>query len=223
MQVSSEETVLFTAQSYTDKLMRSSSQQHAVDKLAPLVRCPHLSQFWLSASVLSRDADKPLLCGLQPAGAPQLKRLLLLKQAHKVDACLTAAVITQYVPCAPDSWLLPVRDIQPAVSSRELEWTLDVAAIRQAAKDSADQKQTSVRWSPTSCLLGGVKWSMKLEWVWDASKQGSRMGLYATARNLPTGIFCCCTYSLECVGADVVTKGTGVEKLFSESGWGFVD
>ena len=153
--------MLFTAQSYTDKLMSSSSQQHAVDKLAPLVRCPHLSQFWLSASVLSRDADKPLLCGLQPAGAPQLKRLMLLKQAHKVDACLTAAVITQYVPCAPDSWLLPVRDIQPAV--RELEWTLDVAAIRQAGKDSADQKQTSVRWSPTSCLLGGVKWGMKLE------------------------------------------------------------
>jgi hypothetical protein len=155
--------VLYTAQAYVDKqtnaaketfgatpmsvfgAQQASAGHLAVDKLAPLVRCPHLSQIWLSASVLSDDADKLLMRGLQP----QLKRLLLLKQAHKDR--LSPDNIRLDVFGAPASWLLLVRDIQP-VSSRQLEWKVDVAAIRQAAQDSAIKKESVCLYPPNNCL-----------------------------------------------------------------------
>jgi hypothetical protein len=204
MQVSSEDTVLFTAQTYSDRLEETSfsfNQQPELDKLTRLVRCPHLSQFWLSASVLSDNADKLLLRGLQP----QLKRLLLLKLNHITDTVLpvTAAEIEEYIPAAPASWLLPLRDIQPVISGK-LDWEVDVAAIRQAAEKSASQKRTISQESPSSCLLGGVQWGMKLRSSWDASKQGSKLRLSVCARNLPSGTVCRSTYSLECVGVDAV-------------------
>ena len=96
LQVASEDTVLFTAQVYADKLREASlaivgslhGEQLAIDKLAPLVRCPHLSQFWLSASVLSDDAHDLLLQKQQP----QVKRLLLLKltKTTRFQVCLPA-------------------------------------------------------------------------------------------------------------------------------------
>jgi hypothetical protein len=84
------------------------SRQWQSERLAPLVRCPHLSQFWLSASVLSGDADKLLLRGLQP----QLKRLLLHKPACTSAPDRTVAAITRNVPDVAVSWLLPLGDIQ---------------------------------------------------------------------------------------------------------------
>jgi hypothetical protein len=59
--------VLFTAQAYVDNLAAAGGDtQQAVDTLAPLLRCPHLSQLWLSATVLSDDAPRMLLHALQP-------------------------------------------------------------------------------------------------------------------------------------------------------------
>ena len=92
------------------------------------------------------------------------------------DQHITADEIEEHVLEAPAGWLLSVRDIQP-VSSVQLEWEVEVATIRQAARNSASQKQTNFQWSPTSCLEG-VKWSMRLRFEWDASKQGVRIGLY---------------------------------------------
>jgi hypothetical protein len=213
MQVASEETVLYTAQAYGDSL----ATQTAVDKLAPLVRCPHLPHFWLSASILSSDADKLLLQRMQP----QLKQLMLLKAGRSPSADLSEEDIKKGVPDAPASWLLPVRDIQP-VSSMKLEWEVDVAAIRHAAQDSANKKRTTLQWSPTSCLLGGVRWSMQLKYNWDASKQGIMIGLYSRARNLPAGSLPCCTFSLRCVGVDAGGHVTHSKRLFSDtSGWGY--
>jgi hypothetical protein len=170
---------------------------------------------WLSASLLSDNADKLLLQGLQP----QLKRLLLLKQAHR--EALTTGIVRERVPHAPASWLLPVRDIQP-VTSMQLDWEVDVAAIKQAAQDSAGQKKTTTLRSPTSCLLGGVLWDMQLRCAWHASKQVSKIGVFVSARNLPAGSISRCTYHLEIVGdeAESVSAST---KLFTNSGWGYFD
>lgn len=77
LQVTSEDTVLFTAQAYMDQQPAGDAKQLAAAKLAPLLRCPHLSQFWLSVSVLADHAGEQLLGALQP----QLKRLLLRKLA----------------------------------------------------------------------------------------------------------------------------------------------
>jgi hypothetical protein len=109
-QVASEDTVLYTAQAYADNLAKTGCDaQQAVDRLAPLVRCPHLSQHWLSASVLSDDADKLLLRGMQ--------RQLPLKIACRHDGRLLLTDIKAVVPDVPASWLLPVRDIQASNST----------------------------------------------------------------------------------------------------------
>jgi hypothetical protein len=217
-QVSAEDTVLYTAQYFFQKQSYQNKQQ-TMNKLAPLVRCPHLSQFWLSASVLSSGAHKLLLRDLQP----QLKQLLLVKQAHGAEQSLTAEVISDYVDEAPESWLLPARDIQP-VSSRELDWEVDVAAIRQAVQDSASQQIDTKLWSPT-LLHRGVRWAMYLECDWDASNQGSTVDMFAKPKNLPSGALYRCKYSLECVGAGVDTLGIGDEtNIFSKTrDWGCAD
>jgi hypothetical protein len=224
LQVASEDTVLYTAQAYTEHLELSGSSSHpALNELARLVRCPHLSQYLLSASVLSIDADKLVLRRLQP----QLMQLLLLKAACRPDASLSADDLKGAVVNAPGSWLLPVRDIQP-VSSASIQWELDAATIRQAAQTSASQEKTTILKSPTSCLLGGISWGLEL--YCHHSKEGedgslvcTEIGLYARAKSLPSGSLCRCTYTVECVGVDevMVCKGSNLfHSVGNESAWG---
>jgi hypothetical protein len=204
-QVASEDTVLYTAQAYVNRLEAAGfDPQQARDKLAPLVRCPHLSQHWLSASVLSDDADKLLLGGLQP----QLKRLLLLKPARSTDAGLSAASIARCIAQVPASWLLPVREITP-FSSVTAEWELDVTSIRQTARGVAARKHTLTLKSGTlTTPLGGIGWGMELQCAWDSSKKGTTVGLYTLATSLPAGSFCRCTFSLSCAAATISYQGT---------------
>jgi hypothetical protein len=150
--------------------------------------------------VLSGDADTLLLHKLQP----QLKRLLLLRPGGSKAASLTPADLSKFVPDVPDSWLLPVRDTTPAwpvyghaSGSIVLRWELDVAAIRQAAEASASQQGTSELSSPGFSVLGGVKWGMQMRCVWDASQQGSTVGVYAIPVGLPAGSVCHCKCVLE--------------------------
>jgi hypothetical protein len=209
MQVASEDTVTYTAQAYVKSLAAESDKaQLAGEKLAPLVRCPHLSHFWLSASVLSVDADKLLLRSLQP----QLKQLLLLWPPRPTKCpgrtYFSPEVLKEHIPAAPDSWLLPVRDIVP-VGAVIVEWKVDVAAIRQTALDSVSQKQCvllSTR-SP-KCLLGGIMWNMALQVIWDSSRQGITLGLFCCPETLPTGSYCCCTFSFERVDAPAIGPTT---------------
>ena len=183
--------MLFTAQAYVDKLASAECDtQQAVDRLAPLVRCPHLSQFWLSVSMLSDDTDKQLLRGLQP----QLKRLMLLKPACSTELGRRVADI----PGVPASWLLPLRDIQPGNNSRvSMAWGVDVATIRQAAQNSANQQTAFSLESTFSTVVGGFRWGLQLECKWDDNKQGSTIGLYAKCMNVPAGSFCGCTILLQ--------------------------
>jgi hypothetical protein len=200
LQVASEDTVLHTAQPYVDNLAAAGHEVlQAVDRLAPLVRCPRLSQFWLSASVLSDDADRLLLRGLQY----RLKRLLLLKQGIPAGSIVTAADICasqEFPQDMPVSWGLPVRDIQPPVNSVTLRWGIDVIdEIIPAAQASASQQQTTILRSHPSKLLGGIRWCIELKRNWDASRQGSTIDGYVCALppGLPVGVVRHCTYSLQ--------------------------
>ena len=169
--------------------MRGSWQ---LSSLRPWCAAP--TSHWLSASVLADDASKRLLGALQP----QLKRLLLLKQARSPSAALGVDDIKRHVPQVPPSWLLPARDIKPA-RSRKVEWQLDVAAIKQAAQDSAKRQASSTLASP-SILVGGVRWRMELACRWEASKQCSRVDVdvMAAPPGIPPGAVCRCTYSVDC-------------------------
>jgi hypothetical protein len=40
---------------------------------------------------------------------------------------------------------------------------------------------------------------MELRCSWDASKQGSTLGLYIRANSLPAGSICVCTYCIDCI------------------------
>jgi hypothetical protein len=65
-------------------------------------------------------------------------------------------------------------------------------------------------------LLGGIDWGMSVQFTWDASKQGSTVGLCARAAALQAGAYCPCTYSLECIGA-ASARGS-VDTFNSKSG-----
>jgi hypothetical protein len=59
----------------------------------------------------------------------------------------------------PAIWLLPQRNIK-SITLEEVIWRLDVAAIRQAAQDSASQQRDTSLKSTRTCLLGGIMWGI---------------------------------------------------------------
>jgi len=119
--VASKDTVLFTAQQYVDAINDRQHWQAAEQQLAPLIRCLHLSSFWLSALAVSADAHKVLLLSKQRA---RLRQMLMLLQAEPTLE-LTAAELERLLPGAPTSWGLPKR-ICKEVSSVQLTWRVDV-------------------------------------------------------------------------------------------------
>jgi hypothetical protein len=165
---------------------------------------------------MADNADKLLLRGLQP----QLKRLVMLKPASGTSSGRRF----EDIPGVPASWLLPVRCITP-VSSVADEWEVDVAAIRQAAQDSATHQGTKTLTSPTlSSPLGGVRFGMELLCKWDAIKQGSTIALYAYGKSLPVGSFCRCSFSLSCAAAPPISiKRKTTNFIGSGKSWGWRD
>jgi hypothetical protein len=107
----------------------------------------------------------------------------------------------------------------------KMDWEVDVAAIRQAAQDSAGHKKEINVWSPTTGLMGGVMWGMVLQCDWDADDQGSTISVFATPENIPSGALYRCTYSLECVGVQVEAVELRDETdIFAHAQyWGSVD
>ena len=57
MLLASEDTVLYTAQTYINAQQSTQLRQAAQQQLAQLVRCPHLSHFWLTAALSLRATD----------------------------------------------------------------------------------------------------------------------------------------------------------------------
>jgi hypothetical protein len=168
----------------------------------------------MSASVLSEDADRLLLRGLQP----QLKRLVMLTPASST----AAGKRVEDIPGAPASWLLPVRCITP-VSNVVEEWCLGVADIRQAAQDSATHQGTKTLKSPTfTSPLGGVRFGMEILCKWDASKQGSTISVYTYCKSLPLGSFCRCSFDISCAAAPNFSRKT-TNYIGSGSNWGWRD
>jgi hypothetical protein len=140
---------------------------------------------------------------------------------------LSAEDIKTAVSDAPGSWLLPVRDIQAGNSTAWLHWQLDVSDIRQSARNSFLEMHNTSMYSPLCVLSGGIQWQMYLQSVWDDSKQGSTVGLYARATSLPAGTYCPCTYSLESLDstgqAAAVHKEVNTFSVGDAACWGYAD
>jgi len=164
-----------------DNITDSQQKQTAAQKLAPLIRCPHVSPFWLSASVVSDDAPTLLLNQL----SKQVGKLMAAQLAQPVQPLKDPHKL---VPGAPASWALGKRASKPH-SSVQVTWKLEVSKLRQAAQDSARQQKRVVLYYPTvSPPLGGIGWELEVVVVWDAGKKGSLIGFFAVARNVPAGM-----------------------------------
>jgi len=186
-------------------------KQAAAQKLAPLIRCPHVSPFWLSASVLSDDAPKLLLNQL----SKQVGKLLMAQQAQPG---LPLKDPHSLVPGAPDSWALGKRASKPP-SSVQVTWELEVSKLRQAAQDSARQQKRVDLDSPTvSPPLGGVEWGLTVVASWDAGKKGSEINIYADPQSLPAGM--CLQYAYDIKATGLSVSGYAPVADAQHAGWG---
>jgi hypothetical protein len=181
-----------TNQSHGD---RRKQQDLAKQRLAPLIRCPHLSRYWLSGTVNSLDADAMLLAELRP----QIRQLLLLRDA-KADYMVTDTSLLEGNPLAgaPPSWVLEQRVVKP-VGSVELVWQLEVCKLRDTARLAAAGKHAievhSTRASPP---LGGI--DFVLSTICHGYTGDTRIGMYCTPHNLWTDMTCVYDLEIEVVG-----------------------
>jgi hypothetical protein len=111
----------------------TATKQRIQERLGPLIRCPHLSHYWLLLSTSSEGAGTMPLAQLRP----QLQQLLLLRSAK---ARITAAVLKEELPDAPPSWRLGKRIIT-RVKEVHLTWELAVGELRDAARRAATEQK----------------------------------------------------------------------------------
>lgn len=216
LQVASEDTVLYTAQTFVDAITDSRLQAAAKSHLARLVRCPHLSMFWLSALALSPDAPRLLMSAQQD----ELKQLLMLHHGGLASDCMQQEFNT-HLPRVPLSWNLPARASSP-VSSVQLVWKLDVAAVASAGRESALKQKCIMLRSPYyTPPLGGLVFDLALYADSSAEPRGSCFAFFAAAKNAPVGTFYKYHISVSIMG-DVVLSDNS-DMLNSGQDWGRTD
>lgn len=149
MQVASEDTVLCAVRWCVDKA--SPRKQPAVKTaLVPLIRCQHLSMYWLSSCVLSYD------CNLFDSVSRQVKSLLMARQTDEHFKPLQPDLADgELMAEAPVSWLLGPRACSP-VSSVKLVWAVSVSQLRELVQKSVRcQADMELNCSSCSAPLGG--------------------------------------------------------------------
>jgi len=197
-----------------DNITDPQQKQAAAERLAPLIRCPHVSPFWLSASVLSVDAPKLLLNLL----SKQVGKLIMIQQAQPGQPLKEPRTL---VPGAPFSWALDKR-ASKRPSSVQVTWELEVSKLRQASQGSARQKKTVFLESPTiSPPLGGIVWGLRFVASWDADKKGSLIGFYAIPQNVPAGM--CLQYAVDLKAAGLSKSTTSPLVGPNRLDWGWRD
>jgi hypothetical protein len=221
LQVASEDTVLYTAQRYVVRF-RGEQRAHAERLLAPLIRCPHLSRYWLAGSVNSTTADSMLLAELRP----HLRRLLMLVEAqpgYTVSSTdLREGGLSQRLAGAPASWALRRRESKPAVST-DMVWRLDVSQLRDAARRCAAEQREMVMVSPAVAPpLGGIGFGLQL--IFGYEDGGVTLGFDCVPTTLPNDMFYSCRFRLQ-VGTlpPLNVSSSMVEPELGSMVWGWPD
>lgn len=211
LQVASEDTVLYTARQYVGELEDDEQWNRAQQLLAPLVRCPHLSRYWLSGEFHAADEDETLLSGLRS----HMKQLLLLRDVQG-DFNVKAANLQEggLLAGAPPSWALGCRVSKP-VSRVKLVWQLDICELRDAAHRCAADGCTVELCSPTvTPPLQGTEFSMSLEC--DSEEGGVGISLYGHPCNLYAGMFYHCTLKVHVKNVITDTAATPQPHRFGD-------
>jgi hypothetical protein len=148
--VASEDTVLFTVNQYLGKLS-TEQREHARPVLAPLIRCQHLSQYWLTIAL---DSTQEALADLRSA----LVKLLVMRSAQPVVEVKLSDL--RWLRGAPPSWLLGLRSSRP-VSSVSVTWDLDISTLRDTAQRCVTGDEiVSIHSYAASAPLGGFSFTM---------------------------------------------------------------
>lgn len=179
-------------------------------KLARHIRCPHLSQYWLGASVLSDRAKHMLLCELQP----QLKQLMMARLADPTRH-VTLEDLKEGVPDVPPSWFCPRRppSKQDLSGGVQVQWVVPVADIRKACQDSFRQRKTVNLLSPDrTAPLGGLSWSINVCCKWDDEAEETSIGVYSIPTNAVSGGCYSVSFELECAADRVALADTSESK-----------
>jgi hypothetical protein len=186
-------------------------------KLASLIRCQHLSQYWLLASTVFPDDDAAVL-GLASTGLrKQLSKLLMLRCAAP-GLVLQPSNMQEWLPGAPASWGLGPRLSKP-VSSVSFTWVLQVSKLKEAAlRCVAEQRTVRLRSLPNvTPPLGGIAFRGLL--ICLAEDGGCKVGVYVEAANIPSGGF----YSFSFVMAAAGVCKAARTPATTDSGQGFPD
>jgi hypothetical protein len=202
-----------------DNVSNAATKQHIQERLGPLIRCQHLSQFWLLLSVMSDDAGLMPLAQLRP----QLKRLLTLRSAT-VTVAATVAEFKDELGDIPPSWFLGYRSITP-VSAVELTWELEVSKLREAAQRSAAQQQRGTLTSPgMTPPLGGLAFELMAQF--DPAENGTavELGFFVKPRGVPSDASYAFSFKLSAPDLDWDNYTSGVCQHDGNSvSWGFGD
>lgn len=183
--------MLYTAQKYVSRLENDAQRQHAMQKLAPAIRAPYLSTYWLSASVLSQESHKLVLNTQRDA----VSRLLLARQADReAQEPLPLAKPLQNWPA---SWALGRRK-EKKVECVQVTWQLDVGTLKEAAQRCMQQQGEGHLVSQTTPPFHGFRWRMRAICSLAADKASVQIGLYAQPTTLVQGMFHKSTFRISC-------------------------
>lgn len=204
---------LFSPQ-YCDQLDSADAQEAAEEVLAPLIRCQHLSLYWLSAPLLASEGQQ-LLSRLKP----KLGLLLSARVAHRQHQ-FTTIELSEAVLTALASWSLPKREFRH-VKSVTLTALFSISELKEKAQQCAEQQEAMTLDCPLkSPPLGGVCWQLKLDCQWDAAAKAVDITVSVTPCNLGEGTSCSfdCSISCEAVstGLDACTLCEGRESYWSD-------
>jgi hypothetical protein len=178
VQVASEDTVLFTAQQFSDRLDCEDARTSARLALAQLIRCQHLSTYWLSAVHVAREPDRLLFCSLKQ----ELGLLLGMRLADR-QYIPTPTDIRSQLQGAPASWGLPERDLR-SLNRVTLSAFFSISRIQARVQLCADRKteQCSIRLKTPP--LGGVSFVLMQFCNWSTDANGVTVGLSVGRENL---------------------------------------
>jgi hypothetical protein len=218
LQVASEDTVLYTAREYLNGLGGEEQCKRGQQLLAPLIRCPHLSRYWLSGAVHAADDDSALLSELRS----HMWQLLMLRDVQG-DYVVKGPDLQEgeLLAGAPPSWALGGRVSNP-VSSVGLVWRLDVSDLRDAARRCATDRCTARLCSPmVTAPLRGTVFRVALDCDWHEG--GVSIGAFGQPCNLYADMYYMCSFRWQVEGGGTLACVMGEPyRGVDLSGWGDV-
>lgn len=236
-QVASEDTVLCTAQAYTDAETHPVLKEAARQQLGQLVRCPYLRESWLLA-VATADCATSVLDPLKV----QIGWLLRF-QAECPDFNSNSERFKAMVDDVPASWLLGGRQHKQVPSSVDITWKLPVSKLQEVCNNAAGKKGVTIRLAckELSPPLRGQVFQLRVEaqpapqrglGTSPGCSLGSQLGVYIVPMGAATHMFSCVDVTVTAgpagpAAGDDAPEASKLERHAKQSimktgrGWGF--